>query len=368
VLPYTLVRDLSPTRSARSQFPLAPLGLLFACLCLSAATFRASAQAPGEGLAGTSWQLIRIQTGSGQIIRPDEASSFRVEFRTDSTVAVQLDCHRGRGTWVSRATSQLELGPLALGRATCPQTALHDQVLEHWPLIRSYEMRDRHLFLSARAGGGTYEFEAADLAAARAAARAASEPVATTSQPHGPSERVPASQLVTTLPPGAASWLDTARQAPWNTPGASIPSAPKIEGARDPRCRVLARPPELDTDKRLTDLGWDLIGAYQGGWGMLVVEAAAGYDGMCRPRAYQGFVFLRGVFVGTLSPGTMDSRTDGALNRVTLQDGGRLIAEYARYGNTDPLCCPSRTTSVVFEIAPDQPVVRPVSVSSSANR
>src|SRR5262249_49547912 len=155
-----------------------------------------------------------------------------------------------------------------------------------------------------------------------------------------------------------ASWLDESRPVSWNTPGAAIPSAPKMEGPVDPRCRTLVRAPELEADKRLTDLGWDLIGGYQGGWGILVIRGAPGYDGMCRARAYQEFVFLRGVFAGTLSPRTMDARTDGALSRVTLQDNRQLVAEYARYTGADALCCPSRTASVVFEIESDQVVVR----------
>jgi len=89
---------------------------------------------------------------------------------------------------------------------------------------------------------------------------------------------------------------------------------------------------------------------------------------MCRPLTYQEFVFVRGVFAGTLSPGTMDSRADGSLNRVTLQGDRRLVAEYARYTRADALCCPSRTTSVVFEIAPDQVLVRPLSTSTVSNR
>jgi hypothetical protein len=72
---------------------------------------------------------------------------------------------------------------------------------------------------------------------------------------------------------------------------------------------------------------------------------------------------VRGVFAGTLSPQSMDSRTDGALGHVSLQSASRLTSEYARYAPTDALCCPSRTTCVVFDIANDGPVVRPVSAS-----
>ena len=85
---------------------------------------------------------------------------------------------------------------------------------------------------------------------------------------------------------------------------------------------------------------------------------------MCRPRQYQEFVFVRGIFAGTLSPVPMDSRTDGALGRVTIPAADRVQAEYSRYGATDPLCCPSRITTVVFEIEKQPPVLRAESAST----
>jgi hypothetical protein len=162
-----------------------------------------------------------------------------------------------------------------------------------------------------------------------------------------------------------ASWLDEAKPVAWNRPGLAVPAAPKLQGAVDPRCRELARPPQSEEDRQVRDQGWDLVGAYQGGWQILVVRATAGYDGMCRPRQYQAFVFVRGMFTGTLSPSPMESRSDGALGQVFLQSSSRLTAEYARYSPTDPLCCPSRTTSVEFDIANDAAVLRPVSASTS---
>jgi heat shock protein HslJ len=167
----------------------------------------------------------------------------------------------------------------------------------------------------------------------------------------------------------AASWLDDTKLASWNMPGAPIPAPSKTAGAVDPRCRQQARPAQLDEDKGLTGQGWNLVGAYQGGWDVLVIQATAGYDGMCRPRQYQGFVFVRGVFAGTLSPHPMDSRTDGALSHVVLQSNSELSAEYQRYTAKDPLCCPSRTTTVTFGLSggsgQGKPVLQPMSASTS---
>jgi hypothetical protein len=165
-----------------------------------------------------------------------------------------------------------------------------------------------------------------------------------------------------------AAWLDQSKPASWNKPGLSIPPAPQGTEPADPRCQALARPAELAEDRRVRERGWDLVGVYQGGWQIVVIAATAGYDGMCRPLQYQYFVFVRGVLAGTLSPVPMDSRADGALFRVFLQNDRQITAEYERYSPNDPLCCPSKTTSVEFEIARNPVVVRAVSASTSSNR
>jgi len=40
----------------------------------------------------------------------------------------------------------------------CPPGSLHDQLVRHWPFIRSYTMTDGRLFLALMADGGSYEF------------------------------------------------------------------------------------------------------------------------------------------------------------------------------------------------------------------
>lgn len=162
-----------------------------------------------------------------------------------------------------------------------------------------------------------------------------------------------------------AAWLDETEPAAWNEAGAPIPAAPESEGPADAKCGTQARPTQLEEDEQVQAKGWDLIGAYQGGWDMVVIRAAASYDGMCRPMQYQDFVFVDGTFAGTLSPQPMDSRADGSLSRVWLQGPNRLAGEYQRYTEKDPLCCPSRTTTVEFEVPTASPTVRPTSSSTT---
>ena len=164
-----------------------------------------------------------------------------------------------------------------------------------------------------------------------------------------------------------ASWLNSSAFESWNSSGMSIPTAPQGQKNPDSRCRELARSPSADEDRQLRAQGWDLVGPASAAGQIRVMAGAADYDGMCRPRQYQYFVFAHGIFAGTLSPRLMDSRTDGALVRVTLESDRKLQAEFVRYKAADPLCCPSSRTTVVFGIARDPPVVRALSAQSVAD-
>jgi len=82
-----------------------------------------------------------------------------LEFNADGSLTARIDCNRGRGTWKSPGRSQVQFGPLALTRAACPPGSLHDQIVKQWGFIRSYVVKEGHLFLALMADGGIYEFE-----------------------------------------------------------------------------------------------------------------------------------------------------------------------------------------------------------------
>jgi putative lipoprotein len=127
----------------------------------AAVVYWASAQTPkpAPALAGTSWQLVKFQGGDDTTLTPADRSKYTIEFGPDGFVTARIDCNRGRGSWTSPAPRQLRLGPLALTRAMCPPGSLHDRIVKHWDYIRSYVLKDGHLFLSLMADGGIYVFE-----------------------------------------------------------------------------------------------------------------------------------------------------------------------------------------------------------------
>jgi heat shock protein HslJ len=111
------------------------------------------------GLGGTSWRLVQFEGGDGLVLKPDDKAKYTIAFGTDGRLSARIDCNRGRGTWKSSGPNHLEFGPLALTRAMCPPGSLHDHLVKQWPYVRSYVLKDGHLFLSLMADGGIYEFE-----------------------------------------------------------------------------------------------------------------------------------------------------------------------------------------------------------------
>ena len=86
------------------------------------------------------------------------------------------------------------------------------------------------------------------------------------------------------------------------TPGMAMPhpvrNRPGPATDVDTRCTDQARPAETDEDRAVERAGWTLFASYSAGWGVRIVRGLAGYDGMCRPMEYQGFVFVDGKLAG----------------------------------------------------------------------
>jgi para-nitrobenzyl esterase len=123
----------------------------------------ASSAAPAN-LAGTSWQLVKFTGSDGSKLEPDDSTKYTLAFQSDGVVVARIDCNRGRGTWKSVEPGQLVFGPLALTRMMCPPGSMHDRVAADWDAVRSFALKDGHLYLSLMADGGTYEYAPASAA------------------------------------------------------------------------------------------------------------------------------------------------------------------------------------------------------------
>ena len=121
-------------------------------------------QALANELSGTSWRLVKIMSMDDRVDLPDEASKYTLDFRADGSVAILADCNRGMGSWTLESASQLHFGPIASTRALCPPASLSETYLAQFEWVRSYVMRDGHLFLATMADGSIIEFEHAGTA------------------------------------------------------------------------------------------------------------------------------------------------------------------------------------------------------------
>lgn len=166
------------------------------------------------------------------------------------------------------------------------------------------------------------------------------------------------------------AWLDVPLKN-WNVAGAVVPQAPKpqSDAALRARCGEQGRAPSSAADRALVAAGWTLYGPLQVYGDAALITAGADVDGMCRPLAYQGFVFVGEALAGTIAPAPMNSRSDGAETQVMLTGDRAAFAEFARYAADDPLCCPSRQSVVTYGIEGDaaKPLLTPLSAFTQPN-
>ena len=153
----------------------------------------------------------------------------------------------------------------------------------------------------------------------------------------------------------AGSWLDQPLSG-WNTRATAVPVSPKerdeTREALVARCDLhLAN--ETEVERILARSGWIPFRYFDRQLrehDIEIVGGLTGSDGMCRPTAFNVFVFIGGRYAGTLSPILMNSRTDGVSGAIRILDADAIAVEYARYEESDALCCPASRVTVTFRV------------------
>lgn len=141
--------------------PLILTAMLIASATASSHLTFASGQNPSasNALAGTSWKLVKFQTGDDATLVPDDGSKYTITFGSNGRVTSRVDCNRGSSTWRSARANELQFGSWSMTRAKCPPGSLHDKIVTEGANVRSYYIKDGHLFLSGMSAGGYYELE-----------------------------------------------------------------------------------------------------------------------------------------------------------------------------------------------------------------
>ena len=162
-------------------------------------------------------------------------------------------------------------------------------------------------------------------------------------------------------------WLDRPL-AGWNTPGADLPPASITSDTRATLMERCSLVPHRTTaaEQALYAAGWVPQWHFDRQALRGDVEIVAGVSTAtenCEPSELNLFVFVDGDFAGTLSPGAMHFRRDGAIGAVRIVGGDNVTVEFARYASTDTECCPSSRVRVTFKVdrSGAQPVIVPVS-------
>ena len=112
----------------------------------------------GHELAGTSWRLVKFQGADGTTVTPAASVPYTVVFGDDGRLTARLPCEQGGGTWSSEVPPGIRFGPLVLTASACQRDPVRDHVVRQWPMVRSYVLKDGHLFLSLFADGGVFEY------------------------------------------------------------------------------------------------------------------------------------------------------------------------------------------------------------------
>ena len=133
-------------------------------LTITVVAFSVSAQTRGGAarpvdLAGTSWQLVKLQGGDEETSVPDDGSKYTITFGKNGRVTSRVDCNRGSSTWKLKGSNELEFGSWSMTRAKCPPGSLHDRIVTEGAAVRYFSIKNGHLFLSGMAAGGYYELE-----------------------------------------------------------------------------------------------------------------------------------------------------------------------------------------------------------------
>ncbi|MEK6335710.1 MAG: META domain-containing protein [Acidobacteriota bacterium] len=110
-------------------------------------------------LAGTSWKLVKFQTGDETTLVPDDGSKYTITFAGNGRVSSRVDCNRASSTWKSSRANELQFGSWSRTSAKCPAGSLHDKIVTQGANVRTYSIRNGHLFLGGMAAGGYYELE-----------------------------------------------------------------------------------------------------------------------------------------------------------------------------------------------------------------
>ena len=115
-------------------------------------TEEASEEAAGGELAGTSWQWQQSMYAGDIVVAASDPSRYTIAFNNDGSLAAQVDCNSGRGTYTLNGTD-LSFGPIATTRMACPDDTQDTIFAQDLAAVVAYTFVDGNLHLTLQDDG-----------------------------------------------------------------------------------------------------------------------------------------------------------------------------------------------------------------------
>lgn len=112
-----------------------------------------------EALVGVRWKLVEIASMDDSTYVPSDPSLYTFELQSNGSITIRADCNRGTGSWSSEYPGKIQFSQIAATQAMCLPGSLHDRYMGEFKWVRSYVMKNGHLFLATMADGSIIEFE-----------------------------------------------------------------------------------------------------------------------------------------------------------------------------------------------------------------
>lgn len=119
---------------------------------VSADSAQSSEDAGGAELSGTTWQWEKSIYEGDLVVSTNDPSLYTITFNDDGSVAVQLDCNSGGGSYTVDGAN-LTVGPLRSTRMACPEGSQDGVFAEDLAAVVSYTFADGNLHLTLSTDG-----------------------------------------------------------------------------------------------------------------------------------------------------------------------------------------------------------------------
>lgn len=153
--------------------PLAGLALAAMAGVATASDPQPGAAAPPEPAAAPSapdalpaeivdvtWEWVSFTTPKEEIL-VEEPERYTLILAADGSVAAQIDCNRGTGSYTLAEDQGISIGPLGVTMMLCPDDQLGDRFVRELERVGSWFVMDGDFFLELPMDSGTFRFRSA---------------------------------------------------------------------------------------------------------------------------------------------------------------------------------------------------------------